>query len=112
MHQRAKPLCPLLLAAALLSSCSAAPLDAEHRSETVVFGREVRYEPSPCWFEQHFRREVQCGRLVVPEDWTGDDARAIHLPVVAFGAVRGAGREEPVVFLNGGPGSRSRIETA
>jgi hypothetical protein len=111
-YQHFKPFAALLLSVGLLSGCQSGPLDAEHRSETAVFGREVRYEPSPCWFEERFGREVKCGRLVVPENWTADDARAIHLPVVAFKAASGDGRQEPIVFLSGGPGSRSRIETA
>jgi pimeloyl-ACP methyl ester carboxylesterase len=107
-----RPIAALLLGVGLLSGCQTGPLDVEHQSETIVFGRAVRYEPSPCWFEKPPGREVSCGQLVVPEDWTTSDAREIHLPIVAFGAVRGSGGQEPIVFLNGGPGSRSRIETA
>ena len=55
-------------------------------------------------------REIDCGELTVPENWSKPESKLIHLPVVIFRAT--AAPAEPIVFLNGGPGARSRIHTA
>jgi pimeloyl-ACP methyl ester carboxylesterase len=55
-------------------------------------------------------RDIDCGELIVPENWSTPEARIIHLPVVIFRAMSAA--REPILFLNGGPGASSRIQTA
>jgi hypothetical protein len=110
-HQSSGSLAALLLGLGLLGGCSADALDAGGRSKTAAFGRPVEYEAVSCWFEAPSEREVSCGWLAVPEDWAAENSRAIHLPVVVFRAASGGARQEPVLFLNGGPGARSRIES-
>ena len=56
------------------------------------------------------RREIDCGELTVPENWSKPESKLIHLPVVIFRAM--ATGAEPIVLLNGGPGDASRIHTA
>ena len=64
----------------------------------------------PCWFDVASAREIECGDLIAPENLSNPESEPIHLPVVIF---RGTpARAEPIVFLNGGPGARSRIHTA
>jgi hypothetical protein len=110
-HQSSGSLAVLPLGLGLLGGCSAGPLDAGGRSETAAFGRAVEYEAVSCWFEAPSEREVSSGWLAVPEDWAAENSRAIHLPVVVCRAASGGARQEPVLFLNGGPVARSRIES-
>jgi pimeloyl-ACP methyl ester carboxylesterase len=72
--------------------------------------REAHFAAVPCWFRVASHRDIDCGELIVPENWSKPESRLIHLPVVIFRAA-GATRE-PIVFLNGGPGASSRIHTA
>ncbi|HSM70396.1 MAG TPA: alpha/beta hydrolase, partial [Anaerolineales bacterium] len=46
---------------------------------------------------------AECGTLVVPENWDKPDSRLIALPVARIPA-KGPNAEEPVFFLQGGPG--------
>jgi pimeloyl-ACP methyl ester carboxylesterase len=69
----------------------------------------ARFADVPCWFDVASAREIECGELIVPENWSSPESKPIHLPVVTF---RGTAAREPIVFLNGGPGARSRIHTA
>jgi pimeloyl-ACP methyl ester carboxylesterase len=108
-HRHSLWLAALLLGVELIGGCEGL-LDEGSRFETVAFDRAVTYESTPCWFEAPSGRQVSCGQLAVPEDWTAQYSGQIHLPVVVFEAESGA-RQEPVVFLNGGPGDRSSIET-
>ena len=70
----------------------------------------ARFADVPCWFDVVSGREIDCGELTVPENWSKPESKLIHLPVVIFRAMATAA--EPIVFLNGGPGDASRIHTA
>ena len=70
----------------------------------------ARFANVPCWFDVASAREIDCGELTVPENWSKPGSKLIHLPVVIFRGT--AARAEPIVFLNGGPGARSRVHTA
>jgi hypothetical protein len=72
--------------------------------------RRARFAAVPCWFDVASDREIDCGELTVPENWSKPESKLIHLPVVIFRAT--AATKEPIVFLNGGPGARSRVRTA
>jgi pimeloyl-ACP methyl ester carboxylesterase len=103
-------LAALLLGVELIGGCTHGPLDEGSGFETIAFDRAVSYAPTPCWFEAPSGRQVSCGQLAVPEDWTAEHSATIHLPVVVFEAASRP-RRDPVIFLNGGPGARSPIET-
>ena len=70
----------------------------------------ARFAAVPCWFQVAAEREIDCGELTVPENWAKPQSKLIHLPVVIFRAA--AAPEEPILFLNGGPGAPSSIRTA
>jgi pimeloyl-ACP methyl ester carboxylesterase len=70
----------------------------------------ARFADVPCWFDVASAREIECGELIVPENWSNPESKPIHLPVVIFRGT--AARAEPIVFLNGGPGARSGTHTA
>jgi pimeloyl-ACP methyl ester carboxylesterase len=81
------------------------------RTEDASLGRPTAWQPQPCWFKVSARHQVSCGQLIVPEDWTADGGRQLHLPVVIFHTASGWEGAEPVVYLTGGPGSRSGIRS-
>jgi len=68
---------------------------------------EVRewYLPTPCPFEAGDGREVHCGILFVPEDRQQLKTAFLSLPVVVFSAIEPASGQEPILYLDGGPGS-------
>jgi pimeloyl-ACP methyl ester carboxylesterase len=72
--------------------------------------RRARFAAVPCWFDVASDREIDCGELTVPENWSKPESKLIPLPVVIFRAT--AATKEPIVFLNGGPGARRRVRTA
>jgi pimeloyl-ACP methyl ester carboxylesterase len=87
-----------------------AVLAAEAEVPSTRSERGARFAAAPCWFRVASQRDIDCGELTVPENWSRPESKRIHLPVVIF---RAAGAScEPIVFLNGGPGDPSRIHTA
>ena len=40
----------------------------------------------PCWFDVVSGREIDCGELTVPENWSKPESKLIHLPLVIFRA--------------------------
>lgn len=61
------------------------------------------YESAPCPFDAS-GTVVNCGYLTVPESRTGNPSRTIKLAVAVYHS-RNPNPAEPVVFLQGGPGS-------
>ena len=53
----------------------------------------------PCWCRVISARQIDCGELTIPENWTKPESKLIHLPVVTFRAT--AAPREPILFLNG-----------
>jgi hypothetical protein len=101
-HSQASPAAPAPLA------IGTEPPDGGPTAESGL--ERARFADVPCWFDMASGREIDCGELIVPENWSKPESKPIHLPVVIF---RGTpARAEPIVFLNGGPGDRSRIHTA
>ena len=70
---------------------------------TVVY--TPRYENTTCQFTAP-TANVNCGYLIVPEDRTGDPSHTIKLAVAIYHS-RSQSPEEPVVFLQGGPGAEA-----
>ena len=67
------------------------------------------FEESGCWFTPPRDRDTTCGWLVVPEKRGQPQSRGIRLAVAILEPDRE--RHEPVVFLTGGPGQPTYIET-
>lgn len=68
---------------------------------TVVYA--PLYEEAPCPFNAP-NASVRCGYLSVPEDRTGDPSHTIRLAVAVYSS-RSKTPADPVIFLQGGPGS-------
>ncbi|MBE2268242.1 MAG: alpha/beta fold hydrolase [Anaerolinea sp.] len=63
-----------------------------------------RFEPAPCPFNYPARYHVECGYVVTPEVHSDPDGAAIRVMVAIFPA-RSSTPAEPVIYLQGGPGS-------
>jgi pimeloyl-ACP methyl ester carboxylesterase len=90
----------LAVAAAFTWSCSA-PADPIEAGEPWPPHASEVFRPVECWFQPPASSGARCGYVSVPDEGERDGAVAIATMVV-FG--EGA-REDPVVFLDGGPGA-------
>ncbi len=69
----------------------------------------VRFAGGACEFEIPNGLEARCGTVTVPADWaTGDGT--IELPVAVFPSTSADPARDPVIYLEGGPGSHT-LET-
>lgn len=68
-----------------------------------------RFEETGCWFRAPRDRDTTCGWLVVPEKRGEANGRTIRLAVAILEPDRE--RYEPVVYLTGGPGQPTYIQT-
>lgn len=106
-----------LVAAALALFASApapGPVLAEVRGATDVANAPEGaalpvFEETGCWFRAPRDRDTTCGWLVVPEKRGDPPGRTIRLAVAILEPDRE--RHEPVVYLTGGPGQPTYIET-
>ena len=66
----------------------------------------VRFSSSPCQFDMPTNLEARCGTVTVPADWaTGDGS--IELSVAVFPSTSADPAPDPVIYLEGGPGSHT-----
>lgn len=63
------------------------------------------YEKVPCPFDIPINSNTDCGYLIVPEDRTGDPTHTIKLAVAVYHSTSDSPLPDPVIFLQGGPGS-------
>jgi len=110
-----RPLPGRRLAAALLALFVSAPALADVRGTTDVPATPEAsslpvFEETGCWFRGPRDRDTTCGWLVVPEKRGQPNGRSIRLAVAILEPDRE--RYEPVVYLTGGPGQPTYIETA
>jgi len=63
-----------------------------------------RFEQVPCAAEVAADEDIECGALVVPENRSRPESRAIRLPVMIFRSRAAAPAPDPVLFMPGGPG--------
>ena len=97
----------------LLSSCGDMTMVADSPLMQSAFAADttsnIGYKSEKCWFKIPLDREMTCGTAIVPEDRKNSGGRQIRLPVVQL--IPDKERHEPVVFLSGGPGQTSGIDT-
>ena len=58
-----------------------------------------------CWFENTTPRPAKCGYLYVAADRSSESTDTIRLPVVIFRATEKEKKNDPVLYLEGGPSS-------
>ena len=66
-----------------------------------------RFEPEPCAWPVPANQTVECGYLVVPEDRSAPAGRTIRLAVAILKSPDLNPQPDPLLFLNGGPGSQA-----
>ena len=67
----------------------------------------ITFEPGYCSFAVPANHTVECGALVVPENYEQPEARQIRLAVAIFRHPSGNPEPDPIIYLTGGPGGSS-----
>jgi pimeloyl-ACP methyl ester carboxylesterase len=99
-----KPVWLIVLIAMILSACNAQPVPAPAAATPSPIG-VPRFEKTDCWFKEPLGRDVECGWLIVPEDHAKPEGKTIQLAVARFKSDADQPALDPVVYLEGGPGS-------
>lgn len=93
MRFRLWPLIAVLAALGAYSSTAAAASDREW------------FMATPCEFDTDKGRDVQCGIYYVPEDRSQQKTVFLGLPVAIFTATEPTNGNDPILYLDGGPGT-------
>jgi len=105
--------CPLLGACAVvLAGCGdddrPPTIDPNDRGTAIPVDRlpptTDAFAPADCWFSVPFGVTVECGHVTVPEDPADPDGTALTLAVARFFSDEEQVEDDPVVYLEGGPG--------
>jgi pimeloyl-ACP methyl ester carboxylesterase len=70
-----------------------------------------RLSPTECWFKPPEKIAARCYQMRVPESRAGRSALELELPVVVLSMPGTRKREDPVVYLAGGPGDGAWLDT-
>ncbi len=78
--------------------------------------QDARAEPgklarADCWFKAPEKIATHCYRLSVPESRSGRSNLTLELPVVVISVPETRRREDPVVYLAGGPGDGAWLDS-
>ena len=65
------------------------------------------FVPTRCLFDVPEGATVECGFVDVPEDRNGDPSDTVRLPVAVYRSTSDSPAPDPVIYLQGGPGSGS-----
>jgi len=78
-------------------------------SPTVSGAQEVvpRFEPADCPIEVPDSPPIDCGYLIVPEDYDDPESGTIRLPVIIIHSRNDNPAPDPLLFTEGGPGYSS-----
>ena len=68
-----------------------------------------KFESAECQFEIPHGQTVECGYLTVPKDRSQPDGSTIRLHIAIFRSHSDQPAPDPVVYLAGGPGVRTRL---
>ncbi|AQT59563.1 alpha/beta fold hydrolase [Cellvibrio sp. PSBB023] len=93
----------LILIALVLSIYFYARADA---NETAEAQQDYKFITTPCWFDADWTASIRCGELHTPET-----SGAFRLPVVILKDETTARRNDPIVYLQGGPGAGARLHS-
>ncbi|MFC8430079.1 alpha/beta fold hydrolase [Streptomyces sp. NPDC057253] len=74
-------------------------------SDHAVTQPSSRFEPAPCPTTYGPLKDTRCGFLVVPENRAHPSTRTLRLAVALVSAQSPKPRQDPIVFLTGGPGA-------
>ncbi|CAG1006263.1 partial Carboxylesterase A, partial [Anaerolineae bacterium] len=92
--------------AAVAATQTAQPTNTPIPTPTIARRMDApTFKMSRCAFEVPEGVNVKCGFVTVPEDRNGDSANTIQIAVAVYRRAVGAPASDPVVYLQGGPGS-------
>ncbi len=72
-----------------------------------ALGQVPRFEPSACPVDVPDSPPIECGYLIVPEDYDVPEGAAIRLPVIIIHSSSPNPAPDPVLYTEGGPGYSS-----
>lgn len=75
------------------------------QNQTVAPDAGVSFQERACTFQEYLGAELQCGILVVPEDYDNPNGLLLHLPVIRIGPFDPD--KMAVVLGGGGPGEQA-----
>jgi pimeloyl-ACP methyl ester carboxylesterase len=90
----------ILLLSTIVFLLSISPLHAQSDIDPV-------FESSPCPVAFNVSTEVECGTVTVPQDRENPGERTVAIAVAVFKARSDTRAADPVILLDGGPGSRT-----
>ena len=67
--------------------------------------RTSTFEPADCPMAVYAGTKVECGYLIVPEDWSKPDGRKLRLAVAVVRSDNTNPKSDPLIYLEGWPGS-------
>jgi pimeloyl-ACP methyl ester carboxylesterase len=80
---------------------------------TPIFAQAVpRFEPVDCPSDARLPVAFHCGYLIVRADRSQPDSPTLRLMVAIYASPRSDKQPDPIIFLNGGPGSATVIGAA
>ena len=68
------------------------------------------FEPGECEYEEEYDVDLECGYVVVPENYDDPDGNQVYLAVTIVRSPGGARFDDPVVYLEGGPGGSATAD--
>lgn len=63
-----------------------------------------QFEAATCPFQPPLRQRVECGYVLVPENYEQPGTRQVRLALAILRHPRGAAYADPIIYLEGGPG--------
>ncbi len=78
--------------------------DTDDDDGELVAGEIGVFEPAECEYEDEYDVDLECGYVVVPENYSAPDGNLVYLAVTIIRSPGGARFADPVVYLAGGPG--------
>jgi len=78
------------------------------KASTVATDYELRYRR--CDFQSHWRKDVRCADLLTPAYETDSGEQRFYLPVVILRSSSAERRDDPVIYLPGGPGGSAGLD--
>jgi pimeloyl-ACP methyl ester carboxylesterase len=73
-------------------------------SEPASLQNDYKFITTACWFDADWTASIRCGELYTPEI-----SGAFRLPVVILKDETASRRDDPIVYLQGGPGAGARL---
>ncbi len=68
------------------------------------------FESGECEYEEEYDVDLECGYVIVPENYDAPDGNQVYLAVTIIRSPGGARHADPAVYLEGGPGGSATAD--